>query len=305
MIVPKHDISKAIDMTTKRPSITVLGLGAMGSALARAFLRAGYETYVWNRTRQRAAVRTVIEEGGHFLQDAAAAVASADILIFCLLDYNSIYDQLALVNLGGKIVVNLTNGTPSDARSMSAWAHEHGAAQYFDGGVMCVPEHVGSEHAFVYYSGESVGDIRRIEDVLAVFGSVEYMGEDPGAAALYDLAFLAAMYGMFVGAMTAFAMLRDSNPKASQNWTQKIAPGLQALLPSLGAVAAAVEVGDDDPHGHTNLMQQRGLHNIMVACRDQGVDTGALKFLKAAFDAVVAEGGDGGGMAMVAKKFIK
>ncbi|KAK3699975.1 hypothetical protein LTR37_016219 [Vermiconidia calcicola] len=276
-------------MTTKRPSITVLGLGAMGSALARAFLRAGYETYVWNRTRQRAAVRTVIEEGGHFLQDAAAAVASADILIFCLLDYNSIYDQLALVNLGGKIVVNLTNGTPSDARSMSAWAHEHGAAQYFDGGVI----------------GESVGDIRRIEDVLAVFGSVEYMGEDPGAAALYDLAFLAAMYGMFVGAMTAFAMLRDSNPKASQTWTQKIAPGLQALLPSLGAVAAAVEVGDDDPHGHTNLMQQRGLHNIMVACRDQGVDTGALKFLKAAFDAVVAEGGDGGGMAMVAKKFIK
>lgn len=37
--------------------VTVLGLGAMGTALATAFLTNGHPTTVWNRTRTRASAR--------------------------------------------------------------------------------------------------------------------------------------------------------------------------------------------------------------------------------------------------------
>ena len=37
------------------PSVTVIGLGSMGSKLARTFLHSGYVTTVWNRTPEKAA----------------------------------------------------------------------------------------------------------------------------------------------------------------------------------------------------------------------------------------------------------
>jgi 3-hydroxyisobutyrate dehydrogenase-like beta-hydroxyacid dehydrogenase len=36
-----------------KPSVTVIGLGAMGSALAAAVLAGGYPTTVWNRSPER------------------------------------------------------------------------------------------------------------------------------------------------------------------------------------------------------------------------------------------------------------
>ncbi|MBI3327812.1 MAG: NAD(P)-binding domain-containing protein [Nitrospinae bacterium] len=41
-------------MRTERKTVTVIGLGLMGSALARAFADAGYEFTVWNRTPEKA-----------------------------------------------------------------------------------------------------------------------------------------------------------------------------------------------------------------------------------------------------------
>ena len=42
------------NLKTPQTSITVIGLGNMGSALAEAFLKAGYTTTVWNRTPEKA-----------------------------------------------------------------------------------------------------------------------------------------------------------------------------------------------------------------------------------------------------------
>jgi phosphoglycerate dehydrogenase-like enzyme len=42
------------DLMTDEKSVTVLGLGAMGSALAGAFLAAGRPVTVWNRTQGKA-----------------------------------------------------------------------------------------------------------------------------------------------------------------------------------------------------------------------------------------------------------
>ena len=41
-------------MSPNKQPVTVIGLGLMGSALARTFLSAGYELTVWNRTAEKA-----------------------------------------------------------------------------------------------------------------------------------------------------------------------------------------------------------------------------------------------------------
>ncbi len=43
--------------------ITMIGLGAMGSALARALLKSGHELTVWNRTAQKMAPLVDLGQG--------------------------------------------------------------------------------------------------------------------------------------------------------------------------------------------------------------------------------------------------
>ncbi|NEC38336.1 NAD(P)-binding domain-containing protein, partial [Streptomyces rubrogriseus] len=63
-------------MTDKTPAaripLTVLGTGAMGTALARAWLAAGHPVTVWNRTAARTG--TLAAEGAAVAASAAEAV---------------------------------------------------------------------------------------------------------------------------------------------------------------------------------------------------------------------------------------
>ncbi|WP_410874075.1 NAD(P)-binding domain-containing protein [Nocardia sp. A7] len=58
-----------------KESVTVLGAGSMGSALAGAFLAAGYRTHVWNRTHARTA--PLLRAGATAHPDIADAIAAS------------------------------------------------------------------------------------------------------------------------------------------------------------------------------------------------------------------------------------
>ncbi len=73
--------------------ITLLGLGAMGTAIARAWLGAGYELTVWNRTASRA--EAIAAEGAKATETASEAVAASDLVVACLLDDASVGEVLA------------------------------------------------------------------------------------------------------------------------------------------------------------------------------------------------------------------
>ncbi|MEU4412232.1 NAD(P)-binding domain-containing protein [Nocardia salmonicida] len=62
-----------------KESVTVLGTGSMGSALAGAFLAAGYRTQVWNRSHERTAASVAAGATAH--PDIADAVAASPVLI--------------------------------------------------------------------------------------------------------------------------------------------------------------------------------------------------------------------------------
>ncbi|MFE5595550.1 NAD(P)-dependent oxidoreductase [Streptomyces sp. NPDC056549] len=257
-------------MTAHTPSpLSLLGLGAMGTALARTWLAAGHPLTVWNRTPARA--DALAAEGAKAADSAAAAVAASTLVVLCLLDDDSVGAALDGVDLTGKDLVNLTTTTPAQARARAAWAHERGA-RYLDGGIMAVPPMIGVPQAggYVFYSG-SPELLAAHRATLAVPVGTTYVGEDAGFAALHDVALLSAMYGMFAGAAHAFALIRreDIDPVA---FAPLLADWLAAMSGGVHGTAAQLRSGDYTEGVDSNLaMQVAGTPTFLATAEGQGV----------------------------------
>ncbi|TWD29256.1 3-hydroxyisobutyrate dehydrogenase-like beta-hydroxyacid dehydrogenase [Streptomyces sp. T12] len=253
---------------TKTP-VTLLGLGAMGTALARAWLAAGHPLTVWNRTPSRAAALTAA--GARAADSAATAVAANTLTVVCLLDDASVEETLNGTDLTGKDLVNLTTGTPAQARARAAWARERGA-RYLDGGIMAVPPVIGvpdaGGHVLLSGSRELFDQHRQ---TLAVPAAATFVGEDAGFAALYDVALLSAMYGMFAGAAHAFALIRreDIDPT---NFAPLLADWLVAMAPAVHQTADQLRSGDYTKDVVSTLaMQVAGTPTFLTTAEEQGV----------------------------------
>ncbi|MFH9723163.1 NAD(P)-dependent oxidoreductase [Streptomyces sp. NPDC017254] len=249
--------------------LTLLGLGAMGTALARTWLAAGHPLTVWNRTPARAL--PLAAEGAKTAGSAAEAVAASTLVVVCLLDDASVEETLAGADLTGKDLVDLVTGTPARARARAAWAEERGA-RYLDGGIMAVPPMIGVPEAggYVFYSG-SRELFEEHRETLAVPAGTTYVGEDAGFAALHDVALLSAMYGMFAGAAHAFALIReeDIDPVA---FAPLLAGWLTAMAPSVHGTARRLNSGDYTKDVVSDLaMQVAGTPTFLATAEEQGV----------------------------------
>jgi 3-hydroxyisobutyrate dehydrogenase-like beta-hydroxyacid dehydrogenase len=188
------------------PTVTVIGLGLMGSALARAFQDAGFLVTVWNRSPAKAVPFEGSATVARTVRDAVAAGAT---VVISLLDYGAANGLLRTPDveqaIAGKTVVQLTTGTPADARDSQAWAKRHDAS-YLDGAIAGYPRTIGTDANEIYYAGGAeVFDAQR--DVLAALGGkATFCGEDAGAAATLDLAALEFAYARAAGLLHATAI---------------------------------------------------------------------------------------------------
>lgn len=135
-------------------SVSVVGLGAMGTALADALLAAGHTTTVWNRTPAKA--DPLVERGARRAGSVAEAAGAAEVVVFCVLGYADVHTLVDAAQdaLRGRVVVNLTNGSPDEARELADKVRALGA-EYLDGGIMAVPAMIGRPEALVLYSGST------------------------------------------------------------------------------------------------------------------------------------------------------
>ncbi|MEU5875726.1 NAD(P)-binding domain-containing protein [Glycomyces sp. NPDC047369] len=255
-------------------SITVLGLGAMGSAIAARLRGTGYTTTVWNRTAAKTRPHTAA--GSHAAATVPEAVDAGDVVIVVLLDHASVREHLepAAPHLRGKVLVNLTTTTPNEARDTAAWAAGHGIA-YLDGAVMAVPSMIGTPGARLLYSGDE-NAYAIAEPALAALGGAEFAGTDAGLAALKDMALLAAMDLMLLGYLQAAAMMRTAGVPAADT-AGEVEAWLAAMLPHGKEVAAIVDGGAYDTGGQSVDFDRRGLASIITASREQGVSAMLLE----------------------------
>ncbi|MDK1472425.1 NAD(P)-binding domain-containing protein [Streptomyces sp. 549] len=254
------------DDTTR---VSVLGLGAMGSALAAALVGAGRTTTVWNRSAGKTA--DLVAQGADAAATAGDAVRAGRVVVTCLLDHASVREVLDPLSgaLAGRTLVNVTTTTPAQSRELAAWAADAGIV-YLDGGIMAEPHMIGRPGASVLYSG-SAEAFDQCKPLLDLWGASTYFGEDAGLASLYDLALLSGMYVMFAGFLHGAAMVSPAGVTAGE-FAAMAAPWLSAMTGAFPEFAAVVDGGDYTVEGQQSL-EFSDLGDILAASADQGVST--------------------------------
>ena len=177
--------------------VTVIGLGNMGSALARTLRENRCTVTVWNRSPEKAA--PLVEKGAVMAPDPLAAVTASPIILVCVTNYaaaNQILSE-ATANLSGKVLVQFTTGSPQDARISEVWAHEH-EAEYLDCAITGSPSTIGTPSAHILISGREAV-FQKAEPILRLLAdNLDYKGELVGLASAWEMVFIMHYYGMFL-----------------------------------------------------------------------------------------------------------
>lgn len=186
---------------------TVIGLGLMGSALARAMLNAGHQITVWNRSPGKA--RPFVRDGVTVAPDVASAVEASPTIVICI-DDNPATDALlsqddVRPHLSGRAVVQLSTSTPQEAIDSEGFFSESGAL-YLDGAIACGPDDIGTPSALVLVSGSETAFDRARPFLESLGGEARYLGPNVRTASVLALASACEAYGRFMAALHAACM---------------------------------------------------------------------------------------------------
>ena len=171
--------------------IAFLGLGNMGSHMARHLLKAGHEVTVWNRTASKA--DQLRADGATVALFPAEAVRGADIAITMLADDHAVEScafggAMGLAEALPKGAVHISCSTISVALSQRlAKEHSERSQQYIAAPVFGRPEAAEAGKLFVVVAGKS-DVIERCRPVLEAMGQRLFvMGDEPEMANVVKL----------------------------------------------------------------------------------------------------------------------
>lgn len=273
-------------------AVSVLGLGAMGSAIARTFTERGFRTTVWNRTPSRA--DPVVRAGATAATSAAAATTASPVVVICLLDARAVQEVLDAIGdaAAGRTLVNVTSGSPAQARATEQWARSHGA-DYVDGTIMGDPPYIGTPNVRFSFSG-SPEAFTRYESVLGQLGTATHYGEDAGAAAVEFMAQVAVGYEFLIGFLHTLRLVQAEGFDL-EAFADRVAGSLSGYAELLTMFATAVESGEYGPD-LGSLDVQAALMDDLISHRESvGVETVRMREVKGLMDRRIIQGhGDQG-----------
>lgn len=165
--------------------IAFLGLGRMGTPMARRLVSAGHRVTVWNRTPAEI-------PGSVSAATPAAAVAEAELVVTMLADPDAVEEVVGAALPGlrpGSTLVEMSTIGPEAVRRLRRLLPA-------EVGLVDAPV-LGSvgpaaEGTLTILAGGSPADLGRVRDVLAVFGRVREVG-GPGSGAALKLAVMSAL----------------------------------------------------------------------------------------------------------------
>lgn len=180
--------------------VTVIGLGAMGSALARAFANVGHRLTVWNRTPSR--MQPLVSRGAIGTETPAEAISQSPMTVLCIDKYDVsrrlIQESGMIDSMSGRTLVQLSTGTPAEARGFASWLMASGV-EVLDGAIMPYPDGIGEADAQILFAGSKTV-YEACEPVLdCLGGDLRYVGEEIGAAAVLDMALLTHQLANYLG----------------------------------------------------------------------------------------------------------
>jgi len=265
--------------------VTLIGLGAMGSALAHAFLRAGHKITVWNRTQSK--TEPFVAIGAKSATNVSDAVEASPVTIICIDNYERTNNLISENNLGeilaNRTLIQLSTGTPKEAAELQTLVTNFDC-EYIDGAIMLYPDEVGSEDALFLFSGNET-TYQKYQPLLSCLGGdLRYLGSNISAAASLDLALITHELCSILGAIHGVQICES----------QGINPELLAsMFPQDDFARKPIRVISTDTYtdpGATLTVFDAGLQRVQSQADDTGINSEIPDLISSLFKRAIAAG---------------
>lgn len=132
--------------------ISIIGLGAMGSALARAQMKSGRSISVWNRTPEKAA--PLIADGANAVGTVSDALSAGPVIVTCVKSHPQTLEVLTKASeaLLGKTIIELSTGGAKDAEDLAQFI-ENAGGEWMVGIINAYPHMIGGEETVLSVVG--------------------------------------------------------------------------------------------------------------------------------------------------------
>jgi len=269
--------------------ISVIGLGAMGSALARALLNAEHCVTVWNRSRQK--MEPLVGLGADGAACVSDAVQASPVIMVCIDNYAATRNLLGAddiaASLSSRTLIQLSTGTPKEARESEAWLKDCGG-DYLDGAIEAYPEGIGAADGRILVAGSEAAFARSEAFLKCLGGDVRFLGENVGAAAALDLAELSYDLGKYVG-FAHGARVCESEGVAADLFASLFAKGDRARELAEIVHAGAYELSSLYP-GASIRVWAGVVQRLRTQARDAEMDSELPDFIYGIFKRAIVAG---------------
>ncbi|MBY8977711.1 NAD(P)-dependent oxidoreductase [Rhodobacteraceae bacterium NNCM2] len=271
--------------------ISVIGLGAMGSAIAAVQRDYDYDVTIWNRTRAKAA--PLVAMGMKQADTVGEAVLASPVTMICVDSY-AISDALLAEafedgDLTGRTIIQFSTGSPHEARRSAEWIAARGG-EYLDGSIMCYPSAVGSNDSPMMIGGDPEVYQRVVPHLTILSRDLRYMGESVAATAALDMGLLTTSVALYAGVAHAARMCEAEGVDLLE--FARAAKGKHGGRPAeIIEVIARDAFALDSLHPGASLsVWAKVVHRIRDQAASTGIDTSLPDFLASLYDRGIEAG---------------
>jgi 3-hydroxyisobutyrate dehydrogenase-like beta-hydroxyacid dehydrogenase len=210
-------------------SVACIGLGRMGSGIARNIQNAGFRLTVFNRTTEK--MKPLVKAGATAASTPREAAASADIVVTNLMDDASVLgsatgdDGILAAMRPDAIHIGTTTISPSLSTRLAEMHEAHGS-HYVAGPVAGRPDAAAAGKLFTFVAGKPEW-LERCRPVMDAYANkVIPMGEDPAIAMSMKLVgnFMVASLIELIGEAYVFAESRGVDPSVLTGMFKQFMP---------------------------------------------------------------------------------
>ena len=268
-----------------------IGVGAMGSGMARNLIKAGHKVTVYNRTRSRA--DELKSDGATVAETAGQAAAGAEAVFTMLADDHALEE----VTFGaGKLLESLPEGSIHlSASTISvqlsrrlAAAHREKRQHYVAAPVFGRPAAAAAAKLFVVAAGPQ-SQIERCQPLFDAIGQKTFVaGDDPPMANVVKLAGNFLITTIIEGLAESFALARKS--KVDPGQMLEILTGSLFPAPIYKNYGAMVAHEKFEPVGFKLRLGAKDNRLVLSAAEEAGVPMPIASLVRDQFLAAMAQG---------------
>lgn len=277
-------------MSEQVKKVAFLGLGRMGSGIARNILKAGFELTVYNRTAAK--MGPLVEAGARASTSPREAAEGAEVVVSCLFDDRSVLDAVSgedglFSGLSPNAIhIGVTTILPRTAERLAAMHEAHGS-RYVAGPVIGRPDAAEEGSLLTILAGDAAA-ISRAEPVIKSFtGGVFNVGERQAVANSAKLAvnFMLAVTLELIGEVYAFT----EKSGVDRNFSHLLVSSMLGPQP-LKDYARRILDGNFDEVGFDLVSGFKDVRLMLEASEEVAVPLSLAGVLREKFVAAIANG---------------